>query len=997
MRKTTGRTLFAACSAVALTCGFAGDAFAQAAATQTEEIVVTGSRIRRSNLETPAPVQAVTAAEIERKGITNIADAINELPIAGMPQAPRGDQGDSATGRNYLNLFNLGTQRTLVLVNGRRYISSNPPSATGTPGNQVDLNTIPTGFIDRIEVVEAGGAAVYGTDAVAGVVNIILKKRFTGVDLDFQYGISDRDDYPTRRERGTIGFDFADGRGNFAVSAEHAWTGSLTAMSRDWSAAGLTTVSNPRNTSNTDGIPAQITVPDHRFIEFSVGGVPFRAPAPLPNFILTMPNPNGSGTVPALFGPGGQLIPYNIGTYYQPAFSSGGDGYRLADVTSLVTGVRRTNVSSIGSYDIADNVRLSGEFSYSSTRAKEPVNQGIFNTALLTGNNGPIRMTTANPFLSDQARTILNNQGASTFFLSRASMDLVPDGSAVSAGTEIYRGVLALDGDFRAFDRDFYWNVSANHAYGSGYFRSYGVNANRFNLAVDAVRAPNGQIVCNSTLQNPTSTNPDIAGCQPLNLFGAGSPSQAARDYVSALFERSYTNHQFNYLGSIGGDVVTLPGGKVKFVTGLEYRKDSAAFTPNANAANGIGRDIAIASVKGDYDTKEIYGETVVPILGGNFTLPFVQALEFSGSGRYVDHSIAGTDNAWSLGAKWKVTEDFSLRGTRSNTFRTPSLVELFLPASSSLTSGIDPCDARNINAGANPGQRTANCQALFRSLGLPSNFSLTSLGQNASVVNSINSGNPKLKNEHSTSWSAGFVAQPRWVPGLTFTADWVRFNVQDAIVTFDLATILRTCYDSPAGAASCSNFTRDSQAQLATARTGYVNAGFIKYYGQNFVLDYQVPLDKIFAGDPGRLGVTLSLNHTQSLATSVTGFSYDAVHGDNVVSGSGSGAQAPKWGGKIDVRYDWGPVGVNWTTRYVSSAVFDRTYTIENRDILGVDEYWQHDVAMHWEFRPGMTARFGVSNLADAKPPYPISYVTNALYYDVIGRSYFAGLNLKF
>jgi iron complex outermembrane recepter protein len=996
MNKNTKRSYLAACSMLALTLGFAGETWAQAAG-PAEEIVVTGSRIRRSNLETAAPVQAVTAQDIEQKGITNVADAINELPIAGMPQAPRGDQGDSATGRNYLNLFNLGTQRTLVLVNGRRYISSNPPSPSGTPGNQVDLNTIPTGFIDRIEVVEAGGAAVYGTDAVAGVVNIILKKRFNGVDLDFQWGISDHDDYPTRRERGTVGFDLLDGRANVAFSAEHSWTGTLTAADRDWSLAGYMVVSNPAKRAPGDGIPAQITVPDHRFIEFSAGGVPFRAPAPLPQFILTMPNPNGAGTVPAQFGPGGTLIPYNLGTYWQPAFSSGGDGYRLADVTALATGVRRTLVSSIGSLDISDSVRLSGEFQYARTRAQEPVNQGIFNTALLSGNNGPIAMSVNNPYLSDQARNILTGQGVSTFFLSRASFDLVPDGSAMSAGTETYRGVLALDGDFKAFNRDFYWNVSANHAYGTGYFRNYGVNANRFKLAADAVRAPNGQIVCNTTLQNPGSTNPDIAGCQPLNLFGAGSPSQAARDYVSALFERSYTNHQFNYAATLGGDVVTLPAGTVKFATGVEYRRDSASFTPNANSANGIGRDIPVAAVKGDYDTKEIYGETVVPILGGNFTLPFVQALEFTGSARYVDHSIAGSDNAWSMGGKWKVTEDLTLRGTRSNTFRAPSLVELFLPASSGLTSGIDPCDARNINSGPSASQRAANCAAMFRSLGLPSNYQLTSLGQNANIVDSINSGNPNLKNEHSESWSAGFVLQPRWIPGLTFTADWVRFDVSDAIVTFDLATILRSCYDAPPGAASCGSFTRNGEAQLATARTGYVNAGFIKYYGQNFVLDYQVPLDKIFDGDPGRLGVTLSLSHTQSLVTSVSGFAYDAVHGDNVVSGSGTGAQAPKWSGKVDLRYAWGPVGVNWTTRYVSSAVFDPTYTSENRDILGVGEYWQHDVAFHYEFRPGMTARFGINNLGDAKPPFPVSYVTNALYYDVVGRSYFAGLNLKF
>jgi outer membrane receptor protein involved in Fe transport len=301
---------------------------------EVEAVVVTGSRIRRTDLTSAQPIQVITSQSIDERGFTNVADAVNELPSSGIPINPIGDQGSFGTGRNFINIFNLGSNRTLTLVNGRRFVGGNPGSIfTGAgPGQQVDFNVIPTGLIDRIETIQAGGSAVYGSDAIAGVVNVITTREFDGFEVDGLYGISDRGDAETYRGRIIAGRNFLNDRLNVSGSYEYSETTALGFLDRPVTARQIFFGNNPANTSQTDGIPGSILYTNRRLPELTRGGLPTRTGTAGANVInvLTIPDPNNPGQrIRAQFGPDGNLVPFNTGEIVQATVALNGDGLNL--------------------------------------------------------------------------------------------------------------------------------------------------------------------------------------------------------------------------------------------------------------------------------------------------------------------------------------------------------------------------------------------------------------------------------------------------------------------------------------------------------------------------------------------------------------------------------------------------------------------------------------------------------------------------------------------
>jgi len=965
-----------------------------AAATQIQEVVVTGSRIRRSSVETDQPTQFVSSEAMVARGYANVADALNDLPQVGIPESPRGDQGTNA-GRNYLNLLGLGSQRTLTLVNSRRFVTSNPSTAlTKNPGNQVDLNSIPAGLIDHVEVIQATGAATYGSDAIGGVANILLKDNIEGVMFDAQRGISSRGDADTYAVQATGGMIFADGRGNIAVSYERSETSPLLNSERPSSAAQYIFASNPANTGRNDGIPAAILIRNHRVAELTAGGLPFVNDGFLLSDLLTMPDPANPGRrVAAQFGSNGELTPYDPGTSYGIAVASGGDGFNTATNTSLVSEVQRDVFFGLGHYDLTPQLRLSSEVSLSRVIGKEPANQSnAYNTGL-AGN--AIAVGLDNPFLSAATRAVMQDQGLSTLYLNRALVDIAPDNNALMSEGITQRVVLALDGEISRGERDFYWNVSGNYGHSGGEVERTGIYEQRFQYAVDAVSGPNGPM-CRVTRDNPGSSDPSIAECSPLNLFGVGNASDAAKRFATTRFVQEYDNYQTSFQANLGGSLLQLPAGWLAFASGYEHRKERSTFGVNEANLDGVGRDDPILPGSGKYHTSEVYGELLVPVFGGDFTLPLVERLDLNFAGRATDNSIAGSDTAWNVGAQWTVIDDVMLRGSLSRTFRAPSLVELFLPRTTSDTTAIDPCDARSISSGSNPAARLRNCQALFRSLGLPENHNLTSTIQNISRPYTVG-GNPDLRNEVADSVTAGIVLRPRLTPGLTLTADWVKVEIEDAITSFNTTAILSNCYDADAPDASiCNLIARDANAQITMATTGYVNASTTRYEGFSYSLNQQLSLGEapFFGGlaDPGRLEIGLDPVNLRRLETSISGLGHDI----NVARGE---INAPEWKGQASVRYVNQGFTLSWFANYVSSAVFDVTFTREDQDILEVGDYFRHDVSLQYRPTDALSLRVIVNNVFDREPPHPnaIGFLAQNGSYDVIGRNFVIGANLRF
>ncbi|HKX55175.1 MAG TPA: TonB-dependent receptor plug domain-containing protein, partial [Xanthomonadales bacterium] len=299
-----------------------------------EEVIVTGSRIKRSPADQMAPIGTIGAEVFDERGYISAAEALNTF-TSNVPELNQaaGDGTSSGTGQQFPNLFGLGSGRTLTLVNGHRFVTS----SIGLGDAQVDANIIPTGLIERIEVVQAGGAAVYGSDAIAGVVNYILKDDFEGLELDARYGDSTESDYQQENFRITWGDNFADNRGNIAVNAEYSSTPSLFFSDRERSNLSRITQSNPADTGPNDGIPSVREILDAHFWNFNGNGVVYNIPAP-PPFALTQVN----GT-PVQFGPDGNLIPYNPGQILGIPFGIGGDGFRYSELAGLRTGVERYN------------------------------------------------------------------------------------------------------------------------------------------------------------------------------------------------------------------------------------------------------------------------------------------------------------------------------------------------------------------------------------------------------------------------------------------------------------------------------------------------------------------------------------------------------------------------------------------------------------------------------------------------------------------------------
>jgi outer membrane receptor protein involved in Fe transport len=1005
-------------------CGvaFASSASAQQASTEVGELVVTGSRIQRPNLEASQPLLVISSERIEAKGQTNLAEALNDSPSSGIPVNPIGDQAGFGTGRNYVNLLNLGTNRTLTLVNGRRFVSSNaasPFSGTG-PGGQVDLNSIPTGLVARTERVFGSGGAVYGSDAIGGVVNIITQTRFEGLELNGQFGLSEFGDAEEYRARIIGGRSFLDDRLNLMGSYEYNRTEALAFTDRSVTNRQIAFANNPLNTGPADLIAGAILIKDRRVPETTLGGLPLRTSGPALSGILTIADPNSpGGRIAAQFDKSGNLVPYQTGTFYQTAISAGGDGLNLAPLASLRSPLDRHVASGFATFEVTPRVRLKAEAFLSRVDAEEPFNQPIFNAPVFGNPNTPLRMSTSNPFLSAQARAAILSQptalpgdtasaGDRIFFLSRSSADVVQN--KTTAQGDLYRGVLVAEGDLDLFGREFSWDVSFNRGQSSGYFSQPNMVQTRFLQAIDAVRDATGAIVCRDAAAR-------AAGCAPLNLFGEGAPSKAALDYIAVQFRSEYQIDQTVYQANFGGDIVDLPAGALGFNVGYEFRQEDSDFQPNQPQRDGVGRSAAITPLSGSFETTEFYGELAVPLFGGDFTFIGLQGLEVEGAYRYIDNSQAGEDEAWSYGLRWKPVNDLTIRGTQSKSFRAPAITELFLPRATQFMTATDPCDSRNVNFGPNPTARRANCAAAFTALGLPANFPLISNVQNFTVQGAT-AGNPDLENEIAEQWTLGFVYQPSFIPRLALTFDFVNVQLTKAIVEFNLTAILSTCYDSNSYPSEvCNRFQRGNastgvQAGQIIGRgvidgidgplTGRVNAGFSNFQGFTVGLDWNLELatirgfDRFGGGDPGALDFNLDLFSVRQQETSVNGFGTDLNRDVGEIGNA-------EWQWKLESAYTRGPFSAIWTFNYIGESKFSNDFTLETRTPLTVDAYMRHDLVFSYDFAEligtpmglkNMRARLAVENLTDQPPPYG---TTGLGVYDVLGRYYKLGVTARF
>ena len=872
---------------------------------EPEEVVVTGSRIARTQYEVAQPVTIIYGEEYENRGYTNAADALFDVPGIGVTNSLTsgsggsfGNQSQLSVGQALANNFGLGSGRTLVLVNGRRFVGSTSPFGSGGSGNAVDINNIPSVMIDRVEIVNAGGSAVYGSDAIAGVINYVLKDDYEGAAMTLVY-----DDYAGLSSdvsfQAVMGGNFAGGKGNMVMNFQYEEIG--TVFTGDWDRyydkenGVCETNSLVRTYASGKAYQRQyirrgMVVPYTANVEgnpqvtqtgcIGLSAIPETGRATLYDYSFK----NGANGIWYFdgqwpdgtswhFGDIGDLQPYYDGINYGSSFFGfdAMDAYR-SDFNTLRAGFERLNFSMFSNYDVNDNMTVyfdvfhNGFFSFDyGNTSGYPYSTWAFGS----GQDFPPTIGIDNPFLTQNSVDIMNSYGATEVYVHKSHIDLLQKGDGgytIENNNAVSMYSVGVEGNFDLNDQTF--NYAAGYSIGNTeiYSDAPGVIGARYAAALDVGINPNtGEVDCRmnydpardpalydyspfapgfftgGTLFGPSLLG-SIGDCAPLNILGRGAPSQAARDYIGTnLRTNAFIEQEVTY-GVLSGDLFDLPGGTVKAAMGFEARVEQGDYNSSAIQNLELTRSAARPSLGGGYEVDADYYEVSVPLLGNDLTLPGVMSLVADYSARTIDNTIAGSYDVDATSLNWRIMDDLAVRYSEQTAVKAPDLGDLFLPQITAFSRADDPCDYRFRDVGRNPEQRRANCDAE----GIPADF--VSLVVNA-TARGVTGGNPNLINEVADTVSTGIVYQPNWwgdvfFGSLNLAADYIEIELTDYVTSFSLSQNMAACYDYDTYPNSqfCDSFTRDADFEVVDFATGLINAGLIDFatyvYKADFAFD---------------------------------------------------------------------------------------------------------------------------------------------------------------
>jgi outer membrane receptor protein involved in Fe transport len=1024
----------------------AQNAPAATAASSGETIVVTGSRIPKPNFDTVQPSVVVSSKQLEARGFNTAAEALNELPTFGVPgNSPvgAGQQGAFGTGQSFVNFLGLGDQRTLVLVNGRRFISSNTSGLFGatSSGEQVDIAQINTKLIDRVETIAIGGAPIYGSDAIAGTINVVLKHDYEGFDVDGQNGISSKGDAHNWRVRALAGHNFLGGRANLTASAEYNKGDGLLWNDRPVLAEARFYDPCPPGSQFNFCVYRGLRSPIFGGESGTplVGGALFGLDFPIapdqdeqifgaPGFTFGVTDANGNDL---MFDRQGNLITLDYGTppggpaNSLNAFADriGGNGYNVFNTQQILSDTERYNANLLGHFDINDNVRLFGEFWYSHSKGTQLRNQPVYNCGcfgIAPGQPaGNVILSVNNPFLTAQDRaTILQSIATNPFsdqnlglvgtqdyfYLTRANTDLYT-GNA-SYADNLYRWVGGLDGHFDALGRKWNWEVVGNYGRSKTRGKELQVNEQNFQNAVNAVLDANGNIVCAPHTDSPFPTLSNQ--CVPLNLFGTGRSSPQALAYILSKAGGSTLNTQRVFTADINGPLFKLPGGDFSIALGAETRRETSDFEPSAFYRGGPDPDptvdsngdgdpandfvsfyqgVPIQPVKGAFTTKEVFGELNADIISPHNSVPGIYSLDAQVAARYVHHSVAGGDVTWTAGTRWAPVKDIAFRGNFTHAIRAPSIQESTIPTSTFFSSATDPCDADNIGLGPDPATRAANC-ASGGALGVPSGYQ-----QNTGVtfLQGIR-GNPNLDNEKSNAYSLGAVITPRFIPHLNLSADYVNVKLKGAIANFSATQVLNACYDSTDFPNNffCSLVRRNATtSQLSFVNTSFFNADELQYRGVVASLDYWFPTP--FLGSKSKIGVNGQYQYLIELSSRSSGTTAKS-HSDGTLG-------YPRNSAVVNVNYSNGPLNLYTAFNYTGSVDQFTDTPANSNEHQHLKSMIYTNVGFGLDVTKKLRLFGDIDNVFDVGVPFPVPANGGSVTYfpGVLGRYFRFGAGLHF
>lgn len=933
-------------------------------------IVVTGSRIARPDLESPAPIAVVGETEIQADGAQNISDTLNELPQVGIGSTRTNTNFlTSGTGTATVNLRALGSDRTLVLVNGRRFIAGFAGSSA------VDLNNIPTDFIQRIDIVTGGSSAVYGSDAVAGVVNFILRDSFDGISLRAQSSITDEGDNGRQFVSLTAGTTFgADDRGNFMVNLSYDRDEGLRSKKRAISA---------QDCSNLVCGPAS-----------------YSSFAPQGQFQLVGP----TGAARPILAGGRSTFSFDPSNNVVviPGLGAPGFGFNRNGERYISVPLERYLATGVANFDITDGVEAYGELTYSrviSNSRLEPYPLDLL---------GDIYFRDIDPYGIPITNAFIPAPIAAAIAAANSDADPTNDVDAIggrrrqndvfdrsnTVRRHTWRAVAGLRGDLGRLN----WDASYVYGYMNDYNASEDIDNNRYRNALDAVRVGPGNVVGVDIICRDAAARAE--GCIPLNLFGFNTADPRAAAYVQAVVPKSeeITNQQHVATASISGPLFALWAGDVGFALGGEYRKELTKDDLDILTNTGGNSGNVTPDLVGSFDVWEVFGELNVPLLRDR---PFFDYLGVIGAARYSDYSTVGGVFSWNAGLEWSPVPDVKFRGVYAVANRAPNLSELFSQPSETFASVSDPCDgvtATNnpTSGGVSYGAACRAIPAIAAAIAADGTFNYTLADTQG--INGFVGGNVDLKEEQARTITAGVVLTPSFAPGLSLTLDYFDIKIDDAISSLGRTYTIQQCVltNTPV---YCDNVIRDPNTGLVqTVNAQLINVAGYETRGFDFSFRYNRPLNLL-----GNDRLSLVGNYTYLMD-----YKTQADPSSAPVENAGTFGQAYSTH-RANVRATYGidEFSFSWQTNFMSGGPFLRDFVNANPAVVAlndIDDYWLHDAQLRWDIEQDFSFFLNVDNVFDTKPQYlpgtpfgtPTGLETSESF-DVFGRRFTAGARFKF
>ncbi len=935
-------------------------------AAKLQKVEVTGSRIKRTDIETAQPVQVINRQQIQASGLTSIGDILQKITSAGAALNTVFNNGGN--GETKIDLRYLGSNRVLVLVNGRRMV--NGVGGTGVDGS-ADLNTIPVSIIDHIEVLQDGASAVYGSDAMAGVVNIITIKNYNGAEASAYLGgykeAGRAFDGKTQYYQFTMGT--SSDRSSIVANVSYVKQDPIWAGSRDISyypVAGLGT------TTGSSGTPQG-------------------------RFIFASSTTCGPGNTQYTSYYGTCDLTLKPGSPAKPSMSDFTDftstaRFNYAPLNYVLTPQERTGIYTQGHYDINDNVTFSADVLFNnrkSTQLLAPSPLFIDSSGDIPNSSQGVLVIPAsqpyNPFGQDLKFDPNFSAGTNGFLIGRRPLEAGPRVFSEDVNTFRFSG--GFNGTFEAMSRVFDWDV--NYIYATN----------------DAKRITHGLFNTSRLIEalGGNCTSP----CVPFNVFGGQGPSGTdyqgtngtgtitpdMLNYVLFTAQDENQNTMRNYTANISGDLADLWAGPLGFAAGYEYRELDGFDQPDALIALGSTSGNVRQPTSGRYSVKSEYVEFDLPLLAD---MPMAQSLDLDVASRHSNYDTFGTNTSSRAQVKWKPIDDLLVRGTWSQGFRAPGIAELFLGDSDNFPNIVDPC-----NGGGTTAAEKANC------VGVPATYSQPN-GQIRTTVG----GNPNLDPETSISRTLGFVWNPEFVQGLDVSLDYYHIELVKTITVLGGQLIMDGCY-SGGNQALCSLISRNPQGNVTQLLDTNVNIGSTVTSGLDMGLNYKLPSTSF-----GDFKLSWNTTYVRNFVVTVP----DLTGGNNPTVQDVAGFQRggliggiPHFKSNVDVNWDYGNWNADWTVRYISELWEGCTGFASSTDVtkgtpLCTDPALQlnrqgrtvyHDVQVSYDFDAYNTSvSFGIRNIFDKQPPTALTAFANSFdptLYDVPGRFPYLRISTRF